>query len=294
MSAKERRLEFRIKELSLQILTMSNYYNILGVSQDASQKEIKKAFRKKAHKFHPDKDGGDEKKFKKVNEAYQVLSDPKKRQQYDKFGRTFGQGQAGGGQRRGGFNFSQGGGFSQFGGQQFDLGDIFKNVFGKAFYRGQDVRLDIEIDFEEAVKGTSRDLNVPQGSLNINIPAGIRSGEVLRVPGQGGEGKEGYPSGDLYVKVHVKEDDRFSREGNNIIYQLPITFTQAALGGKVTVPTLDAEEEIKIPAGVQTGERIKIKGQGVAGKGDQLVEVKVETPKRLSRKQKKMLKEMDI
>jgi len=277
---------------------MKDYYEILGVDKNATEQEIKKAFRKKAHQYHPDKKNGNEAKFKQVNEAYQVLSNPQKRKQYDQFGSGFNQ-QTGSGQGFSGFDFDfdfgqAETGFSQFSGGAFDLGDIFKDFFNQAFKRGSDVGLDIEIDFKEAILGTFREINVPQGKLNIEIPPGIESGQRVKVAGQGEPGQSGYAPGDLYVRIYVKEDPNFKRENNDIVYQQDISFTQAALGDKIKVPTLEGEQEVKIPPGIQNKGRIRLKGKGVPGKGDQIIEVNVKVPRRLSRKQKQILKELDL
>ena len=281
---------------------MKDYYQILGVSKNATQGEIKKAFHKMAHKYHPDKQGGDEQKFKEINEAYQILSNAKKRQQYDDFGNPFNGSQFNNANNQSGFDFdfdfmsnkrTGQGGFSNF--SDFsNLDDILRNIFGQAFYHGKDIVIDIEITFKASIQGTSRDINLPQGKLNIVIPAGIHSGEEIRIPGQGERGAKNYPSGDLYVRVYVKKDRRFDREEDNIVYKQSVSFTQAALGDKIKVPTLDGDVEIKVPAGIQSGERIRLRNKGVAGKGDELIEVIVKTPTRLSREQKRLLEQLNL
>ncbi len=346
-----------------------DYYKILDVDKGASQEEIKKAFRKKAHSHHPDKEGGDEEKFKEANEAYQVLGDPEKRQKYDQYGSAAFDGQGpGGGQGFGGFDFSGAGGFE-------DLGDIFGDLFGggrrrgPATPRGNDVQVDLDLSFKESVFGVDRDIELTKVSscerctgtggepgtsmdtcgtcngsgvqvtaqrtilgvmqhkqtcsncqgtgetasknctschgqgvdkinkkLSIRIPAGVDHGATLRVRGEG-EAVKGGKSGDLFVRLHVKPDKRFDRQGSTIISYAKIGFTQAALGDTIEAPTVDGAVDLKIPAGTQSGAQFKLKGKGVdgpRGRGDQIVVVEVITPKKLSRAQKKLLEELDL
>ena len=368
-----------------------NYYDTLGVSKTATDDEIKKAYRKLAHKHHPDKSGGDEAKFKEINAAYQVLSDKAKRQQYDQFGQTFDQGgfQGGqaGGQGFGGFEGFDFGGFSAKGGPAsgWDFGyigfdDIFSNIFGGGGRRktrkkaGRDIQVDAEITFEEMVKGSSRNVKIyknvvcekchgtggepgakketcptchgsgqirktmqsflgsfsevhtcptcegageiysekckrcggdgrvkEEQNIEIDIPAGIQHGQTLSLEGQGEAGEKGAPSGDLYVNIHVIPHKKFKREKNNILSEEQITFSQAVLGDKIEVETIDGKLQMKIPAGTQSGEVFKIRDEGVPfldrrGKGDQLVKIIVKIPKHLNREQKELierLKEID-
>lgn len=353
-----------------------NYYDILGVSKTASADEIKKAYRKLAHTYHPDKGGGDEEKFKEISEAYGVLSDKDKRAQYDRFGQTFSGNGAGTG--FGGFDF---GGFSTNGGQGgFDFGgsgfeDLFSEIFGggrstQAHNRaraGADIQADVEITFEEMARGVKRDIHlrkmstceVCKGSggepgakeetcptchgsgrvqqtvrsilgvftqaevcptchgkgktfsqkchachgdgrtrkdqtVSVDIPAGIQNGQTISLSGQGESGELGAPAGDLYIVVHVKPHKSFERKGDNVLSSVEISFTQAALGDKISVQTLDGEVRMKIPAGTQTGEVFRIKERGVPrlgrwGRGDQLVKVSVVVPKKLTREQRKII-----
>lgn len=363
-----------------------DYYNILGVSKSSSDDEIKKAYRKLAHKYHPDKAGGDETKFKEINAAYQVLSDKAKRAQYDQFGQTFEQGGAGYGQ--GGFS----GGFEGFdfgdifgqarqgGGTKFEFGgdfsDIFSDIFGGSRGRrrrakaGRDIQVDDEISFEEMVKGAARNIRLyktvkcsvckgtggepsareetcptchgagqvqkntrsffgsfsqiltcpecagsgkvylkkckkcggdgrikEEQEIKIEIPAGIADGQTISLEGQGEAGETGAPSGDLLVNVHVKPHAKFKREGNNITSSEFINFSQAVLGDKIFVETIDGRVKMKIPAGTQSGEIFRIKGEGIpflqkGGRGDHLVKIIVRIPKNPTREQKNLIEKL--
>lgn len=368
---------------------MADYYEILGVAKGASDDEIKRAYRKLAQKHHPDKPGGDEKKFKEINEAYQVLSDKQKRGQYDQYGQTFEQAQS---QGQGGFNGAQGfggfegfadmfrnGGFSaqggEFSGEGF--GDIFGDIFGGsrsqrngARRQGEDIGIDIELTLEEAYSGTERELNLykravcqtckgsgaepgsktitcqkckGKGEINqvrrtilgsftqvstcpdcggegktiekkchvcggdgrvrenmpikIKIPAGVEDGMSLTLSGAGEAGPKGGASGDLYVNIHIKAHKNFQRQNSDLIYDLEINYSQAAMGAKVEVPTIIGKATLTIPAGIEFGKVIRMSGEGMPrlnnrGRGDQYVRVKIKTPKSLTRKQKELLEEL--
>ncbi|RJQ51759.1 MAG: molecular chaperone DnaJ [Actinobacteria bacterium] len=340
-----------------------DYYSILGVSRDASDAEIKKAYRSLARKYHPDVNVHDpeaEEKFKQATEAYEVLCDADKRRVYD----TFGTAKPG----AGGF-----GGFSGFGGfGAFE--DLFDVFFGESRASatgprpGADLSVELTVDFEEAVFGTTKKVKVTRLStcetcagsgaaeeggvaacstcgglgrvrsvqqtvfgsfahtstcprcsgtgqviespcpdcegqgrttvtdkIEVEVPSGIPGGATLRVPGKGESGYKGGRPGDLYVLVHVRPHELFHREGDDVWAQLPITVTQAALGAQLTVPTLHGETTLKVPAGTQTGTQFRLKNKGVPhirgrGTGDQVIEVVVETPKRLSKEQRRLLK----
>ncbi len=356
-------------------------YETLGVSKGASDDEIKKAYRKLAHKHHPDKAGGNTEKFKEINAAYQVLSDKEKRGQYDQYGQTFEQGQrGGGGQGFGGFDFS---GFQQ-GGQGFggDFGggfeDIFSDIFGGASggrqnsqKAGRDIQVDAEISFEEMVKGAHREVSLlrrvvcdqcrgsggepgtkeetchtckgsgqikqtmrsffgtfvqastcstcsgigktyakkchkcggdgrvrEQQKIAFDIPAGISNGQTISLQGQGEAGERGSSNGDLFVNIHVKPHNYFERKGDDILSTQHISFSQAVLGDKISVRTIDDKISIKIPSGTQSGETFRIKEQGIPQlgrnsiRGHQLVKIIVDVPKNLSRDQRKLLEEL--
>ncbi|MFH1767177.1 MAG: molecular chaperone DnaJ [Patescibacteria group bacterium] len=344
-----------------------DYYEILGVEKNVSKEELKRAFRKKAHKLHPDK-GGDEAKFKEANEAYHVLSDDEKRRQYDQFGTTFDNAGAG----AGGFN-----GFSGGQGMNFeDLSDIFSGMFGgggfggKSRARGSDIMVDVDLEFKESIFGVEKEILLSKNSscercggtgaepatkmktctdcngqgfkttvqrtmlgavqtriacstcngqgeepeqkcttchgigleygrktMRVDIPAGVEDGMRIRLRGQGESiGAEGDP-GDLYLRVHVKVDHRFERQGTNLYYLKKVGFTQAALGDEVEVETVDGTATLKIPAGTQSGDKLRMRSKGVkmgSSRGDQIVVVQVITPKKLNREQKKLLQELDL
>lgn len=364
----------------------NNYYETLGVEKNASADEIKKAYRKLAHKYHPDKGVGNESKFKEVNEAYQVLSDNEKKSQYDQYGQTFedaqrnGQGHPGGGFGGAGGPFGAGGfDFSGFGGQggvEFDLGDIFGDLFGgqrqrqERRTRGIDLEMPLTITFEEAVFGVKRSITlekkdacktcegsgakpgtkvvtcsvchgqgqirtqrrtvfgnvasssicekcegsgqVPedpcstckgtgimrqQKTIEVQIPAGIDDGQRVRVTGEGELGYRGSKPGDLYLSIRVKQHKEFKRQNTDLFKDLPISFTQAALGTKIEVETLDGKIELKIPAGTQAGKILRVGGKGVpiinsTKRGDLFITVRVIIPHKLSKEESELLKKL--
>jgi molecular chaperone DnaJ len=359
-----------------------DYYNILGVEKTASVDEIKKAFRKLAHKYHPDKPTGNEEKFKEVNEAYQVVGDETKRQQYDQYGATFDQqGGFGGGanwedfmRAARGQGGSQGG--ANFGG--IDLGDLFGDMFGFSSrggrgrqHRGQDIQVDVQIDFRDAVFGTEKEIKLTkhnacdvcsgsgaepgaeiktceecngqgqvrrvqqtilgamqtvgacpscggagkkasvnckhcggdgvvrsESTYNVKIPAGIDSGEAIRLTGKGEAiGVQGSP-GDLYVRVHVKPESGYTRDGYDVYSEARISYPQAVMGDKIEIDTLEGKKKLVIPAGTESHQQFRLKGLGVTrlhggGRGDQYVKVVVDVPKKVSRKAKKLLEEFE-
>lgn len=346
-------------------MSKRDYYQVLGVSRGVDGDELKRAYRRLAVKYHPDRNPGDkeaEETFKELSEAYSVLSDSKKRATYDRFGHA-GMGQGGG----------FGGGFE--GGFSGSFTDIFDNIFGDIFNQGGgpsaasgiDLRFQMQISFTEAAFGVERDITferenvcdscqgtgaekgtdqktchtcqgagqvrLSQGfftlartcptcrgrgrivehhctkckgagrakkevTLNVNIPAGIDTGQRLRLRGEGEMAEPNGMVGDLYVEVAVKEHPLFSREGEHVLLELPITFVTASLGGDVDVPTLKGKETIRIAAGTQTGTLLRLRGKGIkrlngSGFGDELIKVVVETPTRLSQKQKGLLKQFE-
>ena len=286
---------------------MKDYYKILGVNKDASQDEIKKAFRKLAHAHHPDKSGGDEAKFKEANEAYSVLSDKKKRTQYDQFGSATGP--AGGWSSTNGFNPSDFGfsadfgGFSGFGQQGFDagdLGDILSSIFGgRRVRRGRDIAVDIELSFQESIFGAQRKVVinskfVKQKEVSISVPPGIDDGQMIRLSGMG-ETLDGGLPGDLYVKVHVRRHPYLRKDGYNLAMDLRVLLSDSLLGAEKKIATLDGEITLKVPSGTKHGTILRVKGRGVPserGRGDLYIRILIDIPEKLSKEQKKLVEEL--
>lgn len=269
-----------------------DYYAILGVDKSADGDAIKKRYRKLARELHPDKTKGDktlEERFKAVSEAYDILSDDKKRAEYDQARTLFQQG----GIPNGGFqgNFSAGG----FG----DLGDIFGNLFGgqRGPRRGSDMQAQASITFRESINGTQLTFNSPTGPVTTKIPAGVHDGAKIRVRGKGAPGDAG--PGDLYITINVAPHAVFSRRDDNLHITLPVTFPEAALGADVPVPTLSGEEvTLRLPAGTANGKTLRIKGRGISRKdgssGDLLVTIEVSVPQRIDGKAKKALETFQV
>jgi molecular chaperone DnaJ len=295
-------------------MSQRDYYEVLGIEKSSTQDEIKKAFRRKAVEHHPDK-GGDETAFKEVNEAYEVLSDEKKRQAYDQFGHAAGAGNAGfndQGAGMGGNPFGAGfGGAQGFDGVQFDFGggginDIFEMFFnGGGRGRARDVEISITIDFDEAIHGTTKELSLrvadhkagerKNEEVKIKIPAGIDDGQAVKLSNKGEVGQDG-SRGDLYVRVQIRPDRRWHRQGSDIITEATIDMVTAAIGGELEVETISGDVTIKVPEGTQNGKILKLSGKGmpVVGSerhGDHLVQIAVEIPTKLSAKQKELLRE---
>lgn len=289
-----------------------DYYETLGVSKTASADEIKKAYRKLSRQYHPDTKPGDkaaEAKFKEVQQAYDVVGDADKRKKYDQFGHAFDQ--AGG--PGGGFNWQGGQGgtpfdFSDLFGQGgVDLGDLFGGgVFGRGgpkgrgrSRKGQDVQATIQVPFLVAVQGGEHTVTMTIGDrserLTVKIPAGVDNGSVIRLAGQGQPGIGSGPAGDLLVTIQVAAHPYFRREGNNILVDIPVTITEAALGSKVDVPTLsEGIVSMSIPAGSASGMKLRLRGKGVVDlktkeRGDQYAVLKIVTPKQLDEASQELL-----
>ncbi len=307
-----------------------DYYQVLGVDKKATAEEIKKAYRKLAVKWHPDKNPNNkaaEEKFKKISEAYAVLSDSKKRQQYDTFGsadqfrqqysqedifrgfdldeilRSFGFGGARGGRTT--FRTSRRGGYH-------DYDDPFAGLFGgmgaggqhyaNMPQKGQDAEYNLSISLEESVFGADKKISFQMEDriedINVKIPAGISSGKKLRLPGKGLPGYQGGPHGDLYLNINVLPHPIFARDGNDIYVEKTIKFSQAALGTSIEVPTLDGtSKRLKVAPGTQNNTKIRMKGFGVPGlkgaaKGDQYIKINVEVPRKLTEKQTKLIEQL--
>src|SRR3982074_3248384 len=339
------------------------HYEALGVNKDASEEDIKKAYRKLAMKHHPDRnpDSKDaEERFKEAKEAYEMLSEPEKRRAYDAYGHA-------------GVNPQMGGGPEGFGGSAGAFGDIFSDIFGgqgrgrASVFRGADLRYNLEISLEQAARGTETKIRIPtmetcetckgsgakpgtqpktcetchgsgtvrlsQGffsiqqtcptchgtgkmitdpcatcrgagrlkkhkTLAVKIPAGVDEGDRIRLSGEGEAGVNGGPPGDLYVVIHLKAHSVFQRDGDDLHCEMPISYTQAALGGEIEIPTLDGSAKIKVPPETQSGQVFRLRAKGIKGvrssyPGDLLCEVVVETPVRLTERQKDLLRELE-
>jgi DnaJ-class molecular chaperone len=266
-------------------------YATLGVSKNASDEDIRRAFRKLAKELHPDISKGNEERFKKVSSAYEILSDADKRRAYDR-GEIDGRGDP----RHPGFRnrgaragaAAGGGGFDEFG-----FGDIFSDIFGGAGQRagrsnfvskGHDVRYTLEVDFLEAAAGATKRVTLPGGgTLDLNVPEGVTDGQVLRLKGKGQRGAGGSEPGDALVEIRVRPHAVFKREDDDILVEVPITIDEAVLGAKVEVPTISGRVQLTVPKGTSSGRVFRLKGKGVksAGRteaGDQLVTVKIVLP----------------
>lgn len=286
-------------------MSKRDYYEVLGVNKGASDDEIKKAFRKLAVKYHPDKNPGDktaEEKFKEINEAYSVLSDKTKRSRYDQFGHAGVGGDGGGNPFGGGFGGFGGNGQSfnfDFGGGGFE--DIINAMFGgggfRAARRGRDYRTSITIDFEEAIFGVTKTISVEGQQIKLKIPAGIYDGQAIRLGGKGGEAPSADGQrGDLYVEVRVRAHKHLTREGELILSEVTISMVDAVLGTEIDVETVDGKITMKVPAGTQPGTNFKLSGHGAPRlgsdeRGPHIVTINVEIPRNLNKKQRELIEE---
>lgn len=301
-----------------------DYYRILGVEKNADEKEIKKSYRQLARQYHPDVNPGDKKaeaKFKEINEAYEVLGDPEKRQKYDRLGSNW-QAYQRTGQDPSGFDWSQwttggtGGTYTRV--DYADLGDLFgqggfseffQSIFGGAggmpgraaparSTRGRDVEHPIEITLEEAFQGTQRILSIDGRRIEVKIPAGVRQGSRVRVAGEGSPGANGAPAGDLFLVVQVQPHPVFERSGDDLQCDVPVSLITAVLGGEVTVPTLTGKASLRIPAGTQPGQTFRLRGQGMPHlrdpekRGNLLVKAQVRLPKHLGDRERQLYEEL--
>jgi curved DNA-binding protein len=305
-----------------------DYYKILGVAKTASTDEIKKAYRKLALKYHPDRTHGNkeaEEKFKEANEAYAVLSDPEKRKQYDTFGSAgfqqrysqediFRNSDIGSILREFGINlggmgggFSTGGGFRTFsGGGRTPFDDLFSQAGHTQGFqnrqplKGQDFSLELDISLEEVLTGADKTISLGRGGekVTVKIPAGIESGKKLRVAGKGSPSPMGGQPGDLFLHIKVEPHPVFTREGGNLIIEKQIPFSSAVLGAEIDVPTLSGKQfKVKVPAGIQPQAKLRLKGHGLpvgphGAHGDILVKIAVEIPAKVNKAQKKLLQEL--
>jgi curved DNA-binding protein len=281
----------------------SDYYSVLGVAKNASQDDIKKAFRKQAKKYHPDANPNDpkaEERFKEVNEAYETLSDPQKRQQYDMLGSAY-RNMGGGAGGYGGYSGAQNINME-------DLQDIFSQFmnFGRAGggmrgrvspMRGQDIEQPVVISLKEAFSGTERLVSKGDKQLRVSIPAGATDGTRVRVAGEGALGMNGGPNGDLYLVVEVADDPQFRREGYDLNVDINVDMFTAMLGGEVQVPTLARPLNLKIPAGTQSGRKFRLAGKGMpnlktGGAGDLYARVNITVPEKLTDHQRRLVEQL--
>lgn len=275
-------------------------YDVLEVSPDASRDEIRRAYRKLARQYHPDRNPGDaaaERRFKEINAAHEVLSDPEKRKLYDEFGEDA---------LRAGFDAERARAWRQAGagsmggfGVDFDMGDIFEELFGGSFRgarAGRTIQSEITVDFHTAARGGERDLRFADGrSLTVRIPPGVRDGESLRLRGKGEPGPGG--AGDLVLTVHVTPHPVFRREGDDLHLVLPVTVGEALLGATLEVPTLDGTVKLKIPPGSQSGRRLRLRGKGIARRGrpagDLYAELSVRVPETVDERVREAVEVLD-
>ncbi len=285
---------------------MKSYYDILGVPKSAPEDEIKKAFKKKAMQYHPDRNENNpkaEEKFKDVNEAYAVLKDKDKRKQYDQFG-------AEGFKKRytqedifQGFDINEilrGFGFGGGGRPPSGFEDFFGGRTRRGPRKGQDMMSDLTVTFEEAARGTEKKFTIDRGGRNedtsVKVPQGISEGKKLRLAGKGFPGSNGGPPGDLYFKVHVLPHPIFKREGNDIVVEHTVNLTDALLGTLIQVPTLEGEKQVKVPTGTQPLTKLRLRGLGIhsrgGDRGDQFVKINVTIPKSLTPEQVKLIESL--
>jgi molecular chaperone DnaJ len=296
-----------------------DFYAVLGVAKNSSAEEIKKSYRKLAMKYHPDKNPGDKKaeeQFKEISEAYEVLSDPKKKEMYDQFGFAGAganyQGAGAGGPFGGAGGFS--GGFNT--GEDFQdvFGDMFGDIFGgraggfqrgRRTVKGSDLRYTLNVTFEESAAGTDkvisflrlRNSREESTKLSVKVPAGVKQGQRLKLSGEGDASTSGGENGDLYVIVQVQDHELFAREEDDVLIDVPVSYTDAILGAEVEVPTLTGRVAVKIQPGTGSGQILRLKGKGFPksggfGNGDMRIRILVDTPSNLSARQKELIQEL--
>ena len=291
-----------------------DYYEALGVSRDASQDEIRQAYRRLARRYHPDvnQEPGAEDRFKQVSEAYEVLRDPEKRERYDRLGSNWRAGQDVAGAGGFGEGFDTGNGFEnvrvEFGGGDFS--DFFESFFGRRTrtaggtgfdsftMRGGDHEAVLELGLEEAARGGKRWLSLGDGrSVEVDIPRGVLDGERIRVPRQGGAGVGGGQAGDLFLRIRLRPHPRFRIEGRDLYVDLPVSPWEAALGDEVPVPALEGTVRVKVPPGSSSGRRLRLRGQGMPGSrgapaGDLYAVVMIQVPKKLTKRERDLFEKL--
>ncbi|MBB4803134.1 curved DNA-binding protein [Flavobacterium nitrogenifigens] len=296
-----------------------DYYKVLDVTKSATEAEIKKAYRKLARKYHPDLNPNDkeaEKKFKEINEANEVLSNPENRKKYDKYGKDWkhaeefekagydpNQQQS---RQQSGSQYS-GGDFSGFGGGDFsgsDFSDFFNSMYGggrsrsQSKYRGQDFNAELELDLASAYTTHKQSLTVNGKNIRITIPAGVENGQIIKIPNHGGPGVNGGPNGDLFITFSIANTSDFKREGNNLYAEAPLDLYTAILGGETYINTFDGKVKIKVPAETQPGTKVKLKGKGFPiykqenQFGDLYITYTLKLPTKLSDKEKELFEEL--
>ncbi|PQJ88968.1 DnaJ C-terminal domain-containing protein [Aliivibrio sifiae] len=294
-------------------MSKRDYYDVLGVPKSSTEKEIKKAYKRLAMKYHPDKNQGDAQaadKFKEIKEAYEILTDADKRGQYDDYGHAaFKNGGMGGGgfggqsQGYGGFEDIFGGAFGGGGRSRGGFGGGFEDMFSQQRQprpkKGQDRQFNLTVEFAEAINGCEQIIELPingvNKKINVKVPAGIEDGEKIRFVGKGEAGAFGGPAGDLLIQINTRPHTHLKRDGNDLICPVTTDFVTAALGGEVEIQTLESRFKLKVPAGTQSGRKFRMKEKGVKSRkgmtGDLMVEIIVATPTNLSEKQKELLME---
>ena len=312
-------------------MSKKDFYQLLGVTKNSSPDEIKKAYRKLAMQFHPDKNQGNKKaeeKFKEISEAYETLSDPEKKKNYDIYGHAGANGHPFGGGGSGGNPFGRSagsagaGGFGGFG--QADINDLFGDIFGEAFggggtrssargqqrsrqtnNKGADLRYTLNITLEEVASGAEKVISFIRqvgskedaAKLSVTVPAGVKEGQRLKLTEEGDKPSSG-PAGDLYVIISLQEHLLFKREEHDAILDLPVKYTEAILGAEMEIPTLSGKAQIKIPPGTSSGQVLRLKGKGFPriggiGTGDMLVRLTVDTPNKINSRQREILEELN-
>jgi len=293
-------------------MDFKDYYKVLGVERSATTDEIKKAYRKLAVMYHPDKNPGNkaaEEKFKEINEANDVLADPAKRKKYDELGQDWQHYQQQGGNKND-FDWSQwqnaGGRQYGFNGDDDQFSDFFESIFGgqgrsraRGPAKGQDLEAELEISFEEAYSGTARQIDLGEEKIQIKIKPGVKEGQVLRIKEKGGKARSGGKRGDIYITVHVATHPHYERKQDDIYCEIPVELYTCILGGKALVRTLKGSIKIEIPKGIENGKTLRLKGMGMPRSekegefGDMYAKIKVLLPKDLSEKETELFKELE-